>query len=107
MYPRHPIDEDRPKRQTQHWCNVCNAVCESDPALREHYRQCHPEVAARLERLWMAMQQRIEADQAGSHAGARRPAHTVDSAHDEPAVPSQLLRRARQTWDRLRHRTHS
>lgn len=31
------------------WCNVCNASCETEAVLRAHYREEHPELAARLE----------------------------------------------------------
>jgi hypothetical protein len=36
-------------RSTQLWCNICNEPCASNEALREHYRQRHPEAAANLE----------------------------------------------------------
>jgi hypothetical protein len=49
MRPYRPTRSELPTRSNQHWCNLCNAPCESDEALREHYRQCHPEAAALLE----------------------------------------------------------
>ena len=36
-------------RQTTLWCNICNEPCASNEALRAHYRERHPEVAANLE----------------------------------------------------------
>ncbi|MCC6189758.1 MAG: hypothetical protein IT318_12055 [Anaerolineales bacterium] len=31
------------------FCQVCNLALRDDAALREHYHECHPEVAARLD----------------------------------------------------------
>jgi hypothetical protein len=33
------------------WCNVCQTDCASDEALRQHYREAHPELAAQFEKL--------------------------------------------------------
>jgi hypothetical protein len=36
-------------RSAQLWCNICNEPCATNDALREHYRERHPEAAANLE----------------------------------------------------------
>ncbi len=37
-------------RTRQFRCNLCQELCASDQALREHYQVCHPEAAAQIER---------------------------------------------------------
>jgi hypothetical protein len=36
-------------RSAQLWCNICSEPCATNDALREHYRERHPEAAANLE----------------------------------------------------------
>jgi hypothetical protein len=36
-------------RTGQFRCNLCQELCASDRALREHYQVCHPEAAAKIE----------------------------------------------------------
>ncbi len=44
-------------RVDHYWCNICQQACGSDEALREHYRQCHPDVAAKIEQLAASLRQ--------------------------------------------------
>jgi hypothetical protein len=69
---------EMPTRSNQHWCNLCSAACASDDDLRAHYRQCHPEVAARLEALAQ------QAQGGGLDLPAQRP---PQPAHRRPAAP--------------------
>jgi hypothetical protein len=49
MVPYRSASIEPPTRSNQHWCNLCNAPCSTDEALREHYWEYHPEAAALLE----------------------------------------------------------
>lgn len=106
MYPWHTAEESRLDRQTGHWCNVCNVACESDAALREHYRQCHPELAARLEWLHAHVEQGEDAGRRNRPVEGGRQALAGCAEESKHSHARHLLSRARQAWELLRHGRH-
>ncbi len=50
-YGRRSAPPSQNGRAQNYWCNICNAVCETNGALRGHYQTAHPNEWARTEQL--------------------------------------------------------